>query len=157
MLAESIDRAMKAHGYRLTAFMFMPEHVHLLVYPLLDAGGVEALLKAIKRPFSYRIKQLLEKTGRPLLAQLTIRQRPGVTTFRFWQEGPGYDRNIIRASTARSCIDYLHENPRRRGLVSRALDWRWSSVRYYSIDPPQQYPRLPRISPLPVEWLDQPE
>jgi REP-associated tyrosine transposase len=40
----------------LVAFVYMPEHVHLLVYPDQNASTIDALLKAIKRPFSYRIK-----------------------------------------------------------------------------------------------------
>ena len=117
----------------------MPEHVHLMVYPLPDADTIDALLKAIKRPFSYRIKQLLIQSRSRLLERLTIHQRPGVTTFRYWQEGPGYDRNFIKPSTVLAAIDYLHHNPVRRGLVKRAVDWKWSSARYYLLDPPQQY------------------
>jgi putative transposase len=155
MLAESIDRAMENHCYRLTAFVFMPEHVHLLIYPLSEAGTIDALLKAIKRPLSYRVKKSLEESASPLLDRLTVRQRPGVTTFRFWQEGPGYDRNITKVSTMLSSIDYLHNNPIRRGLVKSATDWKWSSARYYMVDPPWQYPMLPRIHSLPAEWLDE--
>jgi putative transposase len=47
MLAESINRATERHRYRLTAFVFMPEHVHLLVYPLDEAGKIDSLLNAI--------------------------------------------------------------------------------------------------------------
>ena len=32
MLSVSIDRAVKGHSFRLSAFVFMPEHVHLLVF-----------------------------------------------------------------------------------------------------------------------------
>ena len=31
MLSVSIDRAVKGHSFRLIAFVFMPEHVHLLI------------------------------------------------------------------------------------------------------------------------------
>jgi putative transposase len=91
------------------------------------------------------------------LERLTVRQRPGVTTFRFWQEGPGYDRNLSEPSTAVAAIDYVHRNPVRRGLVERAVDWKWSSARYYVLDPPQQYPSLPILHSLPIEWLNAPE
>ncbi len=76
MLAESIDRAMEGHRYRLTAFVFMPEHVHLMIYPLPEADTIDALLKAIKRPFSYRVKQLLLQSRSRLLERLTVQQRP---------------------------------------------------------------------------------
>src|SRR4051794_34802980 len=56
LLSESIDRALVRHKYRLTAFVYMPEHVHLLVYPVTGATTIEAFLKAIKRPHSYRVK-----------------------------------------------------------------------------------------------------
>ncbi len=135
----------------------MPEHVHLIIYPLPEAGGIDGLLKAIKRPFSYRIKQLLIQSQSRLLEQLTIRQRPGVMTFRYWQEGPGYDQNITKPSTVLTSIDYLHHNPVRRGLVKNAVDRQWSSARYYLLDPPRQYAGLPTVHSLPAEWLDAPD
>ncbi len=156
MLAESIDRAMEGHRYRLTAFVFMPEHVHLMIYPLPEADTIDALLKAIKRPFSYRVKQLLLQSRSRLLERLTVQQRPGVKTFRYWQEGPGYDRNLVKPSTVLAAIDYLHHNPVRRGFVGRAVDWKWSSARYYWHDPPQQQAGLPTIHSLPPEWQIEP-
>lgn len=72
MLAESIDRAMEGHHYRLAAFVFMPEHVDLLIFPLPQADTIDALSKAIKRPFSYRVKQLLIRSRRQLWERLTI-------------------------------------------------------------------------------------
>jgi putative transposase len=106
----------------LAAFVYMPEHVHLLVFPLPGASGVDALLKAIKRPYSYRIKQLLIDANSPWLPKLMMRQRPGVTTFRYWQEGPGYDRNLKHPQAVESSIDYLHNNPVRQKLCVRATD-----------------------------------
>ena len=76
MLTESIDRVTRCHGYCLTAFVYMPEHVHLLVFPHDAASRIDELLKAIKRPFSYRIKRLLTEKRSPLLEKLTVRQRP---------------------------------------------------------------------------------
>jgi len=29
-------------------------------------------------------------------------------------------------------IDYIHQNPVRRGLVRQATDWPWSSARFYA-------------------------
>ena len=113
MLSVAIDRAAKKHGFRLVAWVYMPEHVQA-VHPEGQGATIEGLLRAIKRPFSYRIKQLLEAQQSRLLEKLTIAQRPGVTTFRFWQEGPGYDRNLTTSKATLAAIDYLYENPVRR-------------------------------------------
>lgn len=62
---------------------------------------------------------------------LTIRERPGKRTFRFWQEGGGYDRNIASNRVLRTAIDDVHRNPVRRGLCHSPGDWKWSSWAYY--------------------------
>ncbi len=151
-LSQSIDRALENHRFGLAAFVYMPEHVHLLVFPLPEASGVDALLKAIKRPYSFRIKQRLIETHNVWLPKLTIRQRPGVTTFRYWQEGPGYDRNLKHPAAVETSIDYLHKNPCRRKLCERAIDWRWSNARYYLQNAAMIDPALPRITKIPAEF-----
>ncbi len=65
-------------------------------------------------------------------------ERPGKTCFRFWQEGPGYDRNLTTPSVIEAAIGYIYMNPVQRGLVKRAVDWRWSSASWYLLDPPRQ-------------------
>ena len=156
MLSEAIDRATDRHRYYLAAFVYIPEHVHLLVYPAgASSGGIDELLKAIKRPYSYRIKQLLIRSESDLLGKLTIRQRPGVETFRYWQEGPGYDRNLNQTHSVLTAIDYLHQNPVRRGLVTSAEDWPWSSVRHFLQPNHSPDPQLPKIGKLPADFLSE--
>jgi REP-associated tyrosine transposase len=134
LLAESLDRAMIAQSCRLIAYVFMPEHVHVLVTPAGHGARIDLLLKAIKGPFSARIRRLLEEVGSPLLSKLTIRERPGVHCFRFWQEGGGYDRNLRSEVAVMAAMNYIHENPVRRGLCRGSTDWRWSSARHYRDD-----------------------
>lgn len=126
----------------------MPEHVHLIVLPENPSARVADLLFAIKRPVSYRIKQDLVDAKDPLLEKLTIRERPGKSAFRFWQEGPGYDRNILDRPTLEKMIDYVHLNPVRRGLVDHPRDWKWSSWRQYVGEVDESDSGLPRIDPL---------
>jgi putative transposase len=154
MFCEALNRANARHRYRLFGFVIMPEHVHLLVQPLQNAGLVSDLLRAIKRPFSYRIKHELQAGKPAILEELTIRQRPGVTTFRFWQEGPGYDRNLVDRRTLLRSVDYLHQNPVRRGLCQRAIDWKWSSARCHLLPEEPRDPDLPKLTRLPADLLD---
>jgi putative transposase len=153
LLSRSIDAAAERHHWRLTAFVFMPEHVHLLFYPLPGASSIDRLLKAIKRPYSYRIKHLLESHRSRLLERLTIRQRPGTKTFRYWQEGPGYDRNLETEAAVLAAIDYIHMNPVRRKLCTRAIDWKWSSIHFYVDPTAPPDPALPKLHALPPEFF----
>src|SRR5439155_27355144 len=118
MLSRVIDRAAERQGFGLAGFVFMPEHVHLVVFPRRANARIAPLLYAIKRPFSFQVKQALQAAGSPLLEQLSIRERPSKRAFRFWQEGAGYDRNLITLETVLAALEYLHQNPVKRGLCS---------------------------------------
>jgi putative transposase len=130
-LARCIDTACHEEGFVLNAFVFMAEHVHLLVLPGTGESNVSRLLARIKQPFSKAIKPMLVEHRSHLLKSLTVRERPGKSCFRFWQEGPGFDRNLFTAKALEASIDYIHVNPVKRGLCKRAVDWKWSSARFY--------------------------
>lgn len=83
MLYQSIDLTLARYQFHLIAFVIMPEHLRLLVYPTTHECKIDRLLAAIKRPFSYRIKSLLIEEQSPLLAELTIRSRPGKNSLSF--------------------------------------------------------------------------
>ena len=56
LLSQAVDRAVTKQGFELIAFVYMPEHVHLIVFPVAMTATVARLLFAIKRPVSTRIK-----------------------------------------------------------------------------------------------------
>ncbi len=150
-LARSLDEANREANVGLVGFVFMPEHLHLLVHLPEPAPSIGRYLARIKQPFSRQIKELLVERRSGLLSRLTVRERPGKSCFRFWQEGSGFDRNLFTNEAIRASLDYIHENPVKRGLCRRAIDWRWSSARYYLGDPPSlQEAHLPFIHGLPV-------
>jgi putative transposase len=151
-LAESIDRAAEQFGFHLIAFVFMPEHVHLLTWPLEIEPAIPRYLAAVKRPVSVRVKADLAMCRARLLRELTVQERPGKVAFRFWQEGPGYDRNFNKPKSILAAIDYIHANPVRRGLCTTSTAWPWSSARWYATDGQCKDARLPKLTPLPVEF-----
>ena len=94
----------------------MPEHIHLLLFPLLEEYNVSDFLKALKQSVSRRAKQYLLKIYKDWLKKLTINVGKK-EVFRFWQSGPGYDRNIHGEVELLEKINYIHNNPVKRGLV----------------------------------------
>jgi putative transposase len=154
-LAQCIDAAGEEHEVQLAAFVFMPEDVHLLVVPTGGQAAIDLYLAGIKQPFSKWVKQRLVDVKSSLIDRLTVLERPGKSCFRFWQEGPGYDRNLTTPDVVEAAIEYFHMNPVRRGLVKQAIDWRWSSASWYLLDPSrQQLPGLPFVHGLPMGTLD---
>lgn len=140
----------------LVAFVYMPEHVHLLVFPRDPEPKIDLFLARTKQPFSKFFKEELIAVDSPLLKRLTVQERPNKRCFRFWQEGPGFDRNLFSRQAVEASIHYLHNNPVRRGLCQRAIDWKWSSARFFLLDPPcRQFPELPRLQQIRPEAFDQ--
>jgi putative transposase len=154
-LARTIDEANQQETMELAAFVFMPEHVHLLIIPRKHEPYIGRYLALIKQPFSKSIKAILIQSNASLLRRLTVQERPGKKCFRFWQEGPGYDRNLNTAESIEASLDYFHNNPVKRKLGRKAVDWKWSSARWYLAKPPrQQFDELPFIHGLPAGALD---
>jgi len=59
-LAQSIDRAHDLLEFDLWAYVFMPDHIHLLIRPWQPEYSMPQILSAIKGPFAKR----LLKTGK---------------------------------------------------------------------------------------------
>ena len=62
----------------------------------------------------------------------------------------GFDRNINTVKALRAMIEYIHLNPVRRGLVAKAVAWKWSSAAWYELGRPGPI----SIDPIPPQWLD---
>jgi putative transposase len=145
-LAGAIDRARRALEFSVWAYVFMPDHVHLIVFPR-SRYSISAILKAIKEPVARRALSHLEAHAPEWLPRLEVR-RGSKVEHRFWQAGGGYDRNITDARSLFAMIDYAHQNPVRKGLVPEAREWKWSSANWLYGDAKNTL----KPDPVPVEW-----
>jgi len=130
-----VDGLAHARGrqhFDLWAWVIMPEHVHLLICPRELTYKMEAILPSIKKPVSQRALQFLHEHAPEFLEKLTVRNR-NRTYRRFWQAGPGYDANMYELESIYNAIEYIHNNPVRRGLVAHAVDWPWSRARDWAV------------------------
>jgi putative transposase len=130
-LVEAVRHARRRWNFQVWAYVIMPEHVHLLLYPLESKYDVGDWEKSIKQSVSRRAIGFLRANSPEWLEKLKVVRPGGRIEYRFWLQGSGYDRNVDNAKTAWSCVEYFHLNPVRRGLVTRAVDWPWSSARWY--------------------------
>ena len=126
----------------LVAYVIMPEHLHLLLYPHAkgrdDPTAISELFHAFKKHIGFHGKQCLrtiwsENSNKLWSASLNAWARAEFDK-QIIMTTRGYDFNIDRHETLLEKIDYCHKNPVTRGLVERAEDWRWSSFRYYELE-----------------------
>ncbi len=129
---EAIAAARLRHNFHLWAYVLMPEHVHLLICPTTDSCDLSAILNSIKQSVAKRAVRFVKAHAPEFLPRMTDLQPNGQSAFRFWQRGGGFDRNLWSPRYIWQTIDYIHENPVRRGLCPRPENWPWSSARDYS-------------------------
>ncbi|MEM1108071.1 MAG: transposase [Planctomycetota bacterium] len=148
-LAESINAACKKYDHKLWAYVFMPDHVHLVGYPNQAAYDIAEFRKSIKAPVAKQALAHLEQHAPEWLPKVT-HKRGSRTERLFWQSGGGHDRNLDQPRTLHAAIDYLHANPARAGLVAKPTDWEWSSAGWYH----QQAQGPCVVHPLTESYLD---
>jgi len=124
---EALDKARVAHQFDLWAWVIMPEHIHLLIHPRKPSYETAKILVSLKKPVGYQAIQFLKENSPDFLQRLTVVNK-NRTYHRFWQAGPGYDENLEDLQAVHEVIEYIHNTPVRRGLVSKATDWLWSSA-----------------------------
>jgi putative transposase len=126
LFLERLDIVRREHRVRLLAWVIMPEHVHLLVFPDGDAD-MGRFSHAIKRPVAEKIVKRWKALNAPILGR--IRHGEG---YRFWQTGGGYDRSVFTVDELLEKVEYIRNNPVRRGLAATPTDYAWSSARWYA-------------------------
>jgi len=128
----------KANGFLLMGWVLMPEHFHLLIKPE-RAGDTSRIVQRLKLRTAMQILKLLRENQdstwcRKTLARLTL--PPSVhdeSHHRVWQRR-FYPYGIYSEKKRLEKLDYMHNNPVTRKLVSSPRDWLWSSWRFYFMD-----------------------
>ena len=143
-LAAAINNACEKLDFSVIAYVFMPNHAHLLVGSRKKEYSISDFLKSVKQPVGRKEINYFRKNKPEMLKYLATGQEHD--KYRFWQDGGGYDRNIIRNETLKHSIDYINKNPVRAELVEDARDWKWSSAGFW-------LENREGVIPIDISWL----
>lgn len=119
------------HDFHVWAWVIMPDHAHLLIWPQRKKYKMGPILRSIKQPVGSQAIRHLRKHSPTFLNRLRVINK-NRTYYRFWQPGGGFDGNKVEPAAIHQIIEYIHNNPVRAGLVERAIDWKWSSAREWA-------------------------
>ena len=96
-LARSIAKMRRKHKFAVTAWVFLPDHWHAIIYPS-HPLSISVVLKAVK-----------------VSSMISINVARG-TGGELWQ-GRFFDRALCTVKEYHETVEYIHLNPVRRGLV----------------------------------------
>jgi len=108
----ALQHCLHDHGITITlhAAVIMPDHVHLLFTARRDAQGwtfaLPEILRAIKGASDGSINKLLGRRGS------------------VWQD-ESFDHVLRGSESLRETVEYIRQNPVRKGLVSKPEDYCW--------------------------------
>ena len=117
-------------------FVVMPDHVHVGVW-FPATGQLSQFLKKWMQRSAVRIKQF-RRTELPQYAA-HVPETDAVWQARY------YAFQIYSREKLEEKLQYMHLNPVRAGLVDKAVNWQWSSARWYE---------LGRIVGVPIQWVE---
>ena len=128
-VTQSLTYCRNHKGLRLYAYVIMDNHVHLVA----EAPDLSNVIQAFKRHTARELIALAERSGKEwLLNQFAYYRRRGknASLHQVWQEG-FHPQLVDTADLFWQKVEYIHENPVRRGYVDAPEHWRYSSARDY--------------------------
>ena len=131
IICESLNYCHDQKNLRINAYVIMPTHFHAIVFDsAYDPKRLELTLIDFRKFTGRRLADFCVE-HLPKCFSDTLRQCAGEDRERrFWQSSR-HPVQIESETFWQTRFDYLHENPCRKGLVRRAVDWRFSSAGFW--------------------------
>ena len=134
MVLDSLRYLQSQQRLFLYGYVILENHLHLIA----SSPNLSKEIGIFKSFTARKIIDYLEEQQRwSLLEQLRFHKTAHKTdrTYQLWQEG-SHPTLILNEEMMREKLEYLHNNPVRRGYVDEPVCWRYSSSRNYAGKPP---------------------
>ena len=129
IILDSLNFLQRQQRLTLYAYVIMENHLHIIA----SAASLSKEIGNFKSFTARCIIDLLEKNNSNyILNQLEFYKLKHKTRqeYQLWQEG-FHPQAILDEEMLRQKLDYIHNNPVRRGYVDEPAHWRYSSYRNY--------------------------
>ena len=114
---------------KVYAYVILENHMHMVV----SSNDLHKTMQSFKHFTAKQILNMLKKENvKTILDQLSFYKKANhkEKTYQVWEEG--YQPKLIQNDDMMKIkIDYIHQNPVKRGYVDEAKHWRYSSARDY--------------------------
>ena len=147
-----LNQGREDFSFLLWAYVIMPNHIHLLIWPTKNDYNIAKITKSIKGRLAKKYLTHLKETKNTFILNQCSVVEKGMNKHRFWQRGGGFDRNLWNPKAIHDSIGYIEANPVRLRFVSTPEEWLWSSARARKIGEGV----IPDVFTLPVK-LDNPQ
>ena len=129
ILLESFRYLQKTEDLKLYAYVILENHMHIVA----QSNDIAKTMAKFKRHTARELLRLLQRENvTTILDQLVFYKKAHKSDrqYQVWQEG--LQPKLIQTDAMMiSKINYIHQNPVKRGYIDEASHWRYSSARDY--------------------------
>ena len=143
LLKNSLQHCIANKGLILYEYVFMTNHIHLIAGASENSQGLDAIIRDFKSFTTHEIKKLLENDNRRYILKLLKNSNKvkKKNEFQLWQR-ENYPEEIYSDGFLDSKIQYIWNNPVKKGYVKNPEDWLYSSARQKLLELPPNHTEL---------------
>ncbi len=133
IIIDSLKYCQSNKGLKLHGYVIMPNHIHTILSA--ESGNLNDVIRDFKRHTSMMISATLTETGNNRLIRyfsVTAKNDGKGNNFKVWQAG-SHPIALYSEKFFSQKLNYIHENPVRKGYVGRPEHWIYSSARNYAL------------------------
>jgi len=136
IILKNINFYRRKYDFKLIGYIIMPDHIHLLIYP--DQNRIKEfsnILEDFKKFTSRKLRTEMEKDKKTAWLRFFRLDETKRRNWKYhiWQQGYD-DLGVYNPKVVRTKLNYIHNNPVRKGLVEKPEDYLYSSARNYILD-----------------------
>ncbi len=132
IVTDSLNFCHRQKGLRINAYVIMPTHLHAILFHAdFQAKALEQVVTDFRKFTGRRLADFCAENLPACFHSVLAERAGGDRERRLWQP----TRHPVQIETEKFWqvkIDYLHDNPVRKGLVRSAEHWRFSSASYWA-------------------------
>lgn len=123
-LRDAIRVVRPRRPFRIDAIVLLPDHLHTVWTLPTGDSDYSTRWKLIKKRFTRNYLKAGGVESIPSASRQAKRERS------LWQRR-FFEHTIHDEADMKRCVDYVHVNPLKHGLVAKVVDWPWSSFHRY--------------------------
>jgi putative transposase len=131
IIVDSLRYCIREKGLCINAYVIMPNHVHMIVFDeKFDNERLRHTLVDFRKFTGRKLASFIENNLPVSLAVVTRSKELTDRERRVWQPG-WHAEGLVSENFWKQKMDYIHENPVRKGYVRLPEQWRYSSAGYW--------------------------
>lgn len=132
ILISNIKHYREKYKFVVLGYVIMPSHFHWILIVNPKYGTISDIMRDIKKFTAWQIFDILEESNNQTFLKIFQESAEGINDQKkkLWMQR--FDDEVIRNQQMFwAKLNYIHNNPLKAGLVSRAEDYKYSSARNY--------------------------